>query len=504
MRCDTPAHAYQATFCHKTDWSETFPPGSEILQYWQSLARRHGIYEAARFRHRVEAAEWNAEACQWALEVRNLDDDRSVTEVFDFVLTCAGRLNAWKLPDYPGLADYKGVLRHTWNWDTSFDCEGKTVAVIGNGASGVQVVPELQKAASHLYHFARSSTWVGPTASEVPSAGVKEQPNVVDEPVKEPKCLSEYVSYRKGIEDKAWRGFRGFLRGSVENKSLQERFTVAIRRHLKARPEILDSFIPNFAPNCRRQTQGPGYLDALTATNVTYIRTPIARFTATGIRTVDGAVREVDAIFCATGSETNYPLQFSVRAGGQELRDLWAPGGEPGFPYTYLGMATPGFPNLLFIHGPYGVSPSGTVPYIFETQLTYVARLLRKASREGIRSVDALPEAANDFAAYADAFFDSTVLTDGCRSSFNGGRPGARIHGFWPGSAAHLAIIRREPRWEDWRYEYMTESGNRFSWYFGNGLSRRENDLGCDMTAYLRDEEEVDLRGVHESWWQIP
>ncbi|KAJ3493928.1 hypothetical protein NLG97_g4411 [Lecanicillium saksenae] len=258
VRCDTPAHAYQATFCHKTDWSETFPPGSEILQYWQSLALKHGVYEAVRLRHKVEAAEWDGEACRWTLKVRNLDEGHSVTEVFDFVLTCAGRLNAWKLPDYPGLEDYKGVLRHTWNWDTSFDCEGRTVAVIGNGASGVQVVPNLQKVVSHLYHFARSSTWVGPTAGEAPSTKAETPPQVVDERPNERKWLSEYLSYRKGIEDRAWRGFRGFLRGSAENKGLQDRFTVAIRKHLKARPDILENFIPPFAPNCRRQTQGPG------------------------------------------------------------------------------------------------------------------------------------------------------------------------------------------------------------------------------------------------------
>lgn len=504
MRCDTSAHAYQATFCHKSDWSEPFPPGSEILQYWQSLARKHGVYETAKLRHKVEAADWDAGSCQWSLAVRNLDKDCSATEVFDFVITCAGRLNAWKLPDYPGVADYKGVLRHTWNWDTSFDCEGKTVAVIGNGASGVQVIPSLQKAVSHLHHFVRSKTWVGPTASDAASSEAAEPSQLADELRKAPDSLAEYVAFRKHIEDKTWRGFRSFIRHSDENRSLRDRFTAAIRKQLKARPDILEDFIPLFAPNCRRQTQGPGYLEAITAANVTYVTTPIARFTASGIQTQDGIVREVDAIFCATGSETNYPLQFDVRARGQELRDLWAPDGEPGFPYTYLGMATPGFPNLLFLHGPYGVSPSGTVPYIFETQLTYMARLLRKASREGIKSVEALPEAANDFAAYSDAFFASTVLTDGCNSSFNGGRAGSRIHGFWPGSAAHLAIIRREPRWEDWAYQYLAPSGNRFSWYFGNGMSRREGDSSYDMTAYLRNDEEVDLRGVHESWWQIP
>lgn len=475
------------------------------MQYWQSLAGKHEVYKRAKFKHRVESIEWNDELAKWMLNIRKTEHGCTIIEEFDFVLTCAGRLNAWKLPDYPGIADYKGLLRHTSNWDASFDCKGKTVAVIGNGASGVQIVPSLQKEAGHLYHFVRSSTWVGLTANNCANSEPLKTAQTADESGhNKDDVLVDYVSFRKNVEDKTWRGFRTFLRDSDENASLRDGFTEAIRKHLKARPDILETFIPPFAPNCRRHTQGPGYLEAITAPNVTYITTSIERFTTEGIQTQDGIVRDVDAIFCATGSETHYPLQFTVKAKGQQLRDLWAPDGKPGFPYTYLGIATPGFPNLLFMHGPYGISPSGTVPYSFETQLTYVAKLLRKVSREGIKSVDASAEAANDFTAYADAFFATTVLTDGCRSSYNGGRPESKIFGFWPGSATHQAIIRREPRWEDWCYQHLAESGNRFSWYFGNGLSRKEGDPACDMTAYLQSAEGVDLRHLHESWWQIP
>ncbi len=115
------------------------------------------------------------------------------------------------------------------------------------------------------------------------------------------------------------------------------------------------------------------------------------------------------------------------------------------------------------------------MPHSVENQLVYLAEVLRKISREGIKSISPSAKAADDFQDYADAFFFKTVLSESCSSWYNGGRPGGRIHGLWPGSAGHVTAIRREPRWEDFEYEYLSETGNRFLWYFGNGWTRKES-----------------------------
>lgn len=438
----------------------------------------------------------------WQLRVRSVATQDILSERFDFVLMCVGRFNTWKLPDYPGISDYKGILRHTSNWDPSFNPKNKRVAVIGNGASGVQIVPSLQKVVTSLDHYVRHETWLSPCLA-TPDTSIKSQP-LLQMQQKSFQSAEEYVAFRKCIEDQSWRGFQSFLRGTEENEALRERSAESMRSRLAKKPELLNMMMPKFSPNCRRLTPGPGYLEAVAESNVNYILTPIKRITATGIETADGAHREVDAIFCATGANTEVAPQFSITANGRDLRDLWKAGADPGFPYTYLGLATPGFPNLLFIHGPNGIAPSGTVPHALETHLTYVAKLLRKVSREGIKSMDACSRAADDFIAYSDAFFKRTVFMDGCSSSYNGGLPGARIHGFWPGSAAHLAIVRREPRWEDWKYQYLCDSGNRFLWYFGSGWTKKEGDSRSDMTPYLRRAEDIDLRDIHESWWSVP
>lgn len=159
--------------------------------------------------------------------------------------------------------------------------------------------------------------------------------------------------------------------------------------------------------------------------------------------------------------------------------------------------------KTVFLAGPHATGPSGTVPQAVETALTYFAKVLRKASSQGIKSLSPSTAAADDFVDYCDAFFPTTVLTDNCSSWNNGGVPGRRIHGLWPGSAAHITIVRREPRWEDWEYERENKV-NRFA-FFGNGYTQAETEESADLTSYLRaNGQEVDLRDLHESWWDTP
>lgn len=420
----------------------------------------------------------------------------------DFVLTAIGRFNDWKLPNYPGISEYRGLIRHTSNWDQSFDLSNKRVAVIGNGASGVQLVANIQQRVAHLDHYVRNNTWIASSyAGHETSIEPKVIPTELQETFKDPDV---YLEYRKSLEDFYYRGFENWLKGSDKIDEQRKQFTELAKKRLAGKPDLFERIIPDFSPNCRRLTPGPGYFEALSQPNAEHIATPIKRFTATGIETIDGEVRDVDAIFCATGANSDMAPPFPIRSCSQDLSLDWKHSGSHGFPYTYMGVASPGFHNLLFIHGPNGSSRSGTVPHDVETQLAFLSKILRKASREGIRTITPSRRATDDFLSYSDAFFETTVLSENCRSWYNGGKPGGRIHGLWPGSATHMTIIQREPRWEDWEYEYLSESGNRFAWYFGNGYTRIETDPGSDMTPYLQAQPPSDLRDLHESWWSIP
>ena len=274
-----------------------------------------------------------------------------------------------------------------------------------------------------------------------------------------------------------------------------------MKKRLVDEPSLLDKVTPDFPPHCRRLTPGPGYLEALTKPNLSFIQTPIKEITEDGIITIDGIHRPVDAIVCSTGANTDSAPPFPIVAGEYDLSRDWRHDGAFGFPYTYLGLCTPGFPNLTFLLGPNSAGPSGTVPHAIETMITYVAQMLRKISSQAIRTMTPSKQAADDFVQYCDAFFPRTNLAKKCSSWSNGNRPGARIHGHWPGSAAHLAHVRRSPRWEDYEYTYVRPI-NRFS-YFGNGWTKGETDPDRDMTPYLRLEEANDLKDIHERWWDL-
>ncbi|KAH7323130.1 hypothetical protein B0I35DRAFT_450264 [Stachybotrys elegans] len=506
VRCDIPSHVYQSTFAPNIDWADQFAPGQEIRQYWQSVARKYNVYQYAKFQHKVESIDWNAEESSWLLSIKKGGNDAqeaaAVSEKADIVLTAIGRFNAWQLPKYPGINDFKGIIRHASQWDPTVDLKDKKAAVIGNGASGIQLVANLQKVVGHMDHYARGKTWIanswaGDDRTLEPQPISSDQRSSFTDP-------ETYLDFRKKLEDKYWRGFDGFIRDSEASKELRAQFTEIMKTRLAKKPELLDHIVPDFSPNCRRLTPGPGYLEAIAEDNVDYITTPIARFTSTGIETEDGVQRDVDAIFCATGANRDMIPPFAIRANGTDLASVWGKEAGYGFPYSYFGVATPGFPNLFFVAGPHGTGPSGTVPHAAETQLAYFAKILRKVSREGIKSITASERAADDFVEYADAFFAASTLSENCSSWYNGGQPGGRIHGVWPGSATHLTIVRREPRWEDFEYQYLSNTSNRFHWYFGNGWTRKEQDPSADMTSYLQQPDKVDLKDIHEKWWSIP
>jgi cation diffusion facilitator CzcD-associated flavoprotein CzcO len=141
------------------------------------------------------------------------------------------------------------------------------------------------------------------------------------------------------------------LRDSETSKNAARDFKELMRKRLVEKPELLDQIVPDFPPHCRRLTPGPGYLEAITKPNVSFIQTPISHFTEDGIVTQDGVHRPVDAVICSTGANVDFSPPFPVIAGDYDLSRDWRPDGKFGWPYSYIGVATPGFPNLLHLAG---------------------------------------------------------------------------------------------------------------------------------------------------------
>ncbi|KAH8686387.1 hypothetical protein BGZ61DRAFT_589577 [Ilyonectria robusta] len=500
VRCDVPAHAYQATFAPSDSWTEAYATGPEINAYWKKVARDYDVRKYIRTGCRIVSAEWSEEKGKWRITIQSTDGE--FVDEANFLVTATGHFSDPRLPDYPGLGDFKGHLRHTSNWDPNFEPAGKRIAVIGNGASGIQVLPQLQKVAAHIDHYARNKTWVA-----APIGGEDLAQLVADNIDRARTSPDEYLAFRKTLEARLFSRFGGIFKEGGKNKAAE----AAIRKLMTARlggdAALAKDIIPEFPPNCRRLTPGPGYLEALTAENVTYVTDHIAEFTETGIRTVDGTHREVDGIICSTGHDITFSTQFPVIHNGINLQTAWRPGGSPGFPDTYLGVAAPTVPNFLMLLGPNSTGPAGTLCHAVENQVTYVAKVLRKAAGQGIRSMAPSAAATRDFRAYCEAFFPRTVMSHHCSSWYNGGIKGGRIHGLWPGSGAHVDLVRKEPRWEDFEYTYWNAQGNRFGW-LGNGWTTKDvlvtngtEGVEVDLTPWLRVEafhNKVDLKDYHE------
>lgn len=449
--------------------------------------------------------EWCESKAKWLVTVTH--GATTTIEEADCLILATGVFSHPKLPKIPGIEDYTGHLIHSSRWDTSFDPMGKKIAIIGNGASGLQILPQLQKVASRIDHYVRSPTWIAEFGTQDNNRG-KPIPQELKESFKDPET---YIHYRKSLENRTFSSFGSVLKDSVLSKLNREKYRELMKERLDGRTDLLDAIEPDFSPSCRRLTPGPGYLEALTQPNVEYITDKIEKFTGTGIRTIDGKERSVDCVVCCTGSDKSFAPPFPVIRGSVDLSTAWKPNGSIGYPSTYLGIAVPGFPNLFLINGPNAAGPTGTLPFATENQLVFIAKVLRKVRSQQIQIIMPSLQATEDFRAYCEAYFPRTVMSEDCSSWYNGGIRGGRVIGNWPGSGLHVNAVRREPRWEDWEYTYKSTSGNRFA-YFGNGTTAKDVEAAekgadeVDMTPYLHVDsvtDKVDLRAYHEMWYDV-
>lgn len=417
VRCDIPSDVYQSTFAPSAAWSSNYPSGEEIKGYWKALAAEYDIEKLITYNTSVDQAQWCEATAKW--QVYGKTDNEAFLDESDILVTATGLFSTPQLPNIPSLGDFQGALMHSAAWDASFDAIGKRVALIGNGSSGLQILPQLQKVVHQLDHYVRSPTWIASSfgGEDVPAERRDAPTNPAD-----------YIQYRKRLENKTFARFSMLIKDQPMSKNARSAFQELMAKRLGNRIDLLDALVPDFSPNCRRLTPAPGYLEALVEENVNYINTPIKQATLAGLVTQDGIHREYDAIICCTGSDTSFAPTFSIIArNGFDLQQAWKPGGSVGFPDTYLGMAAPSVPNLFFVLGPNSTGHPGPLIHTIETQITYVAKVLRKVSMQDIRTIIPKPSAAADFRAFCDAYFPRTVMSESCRSWYNGGVAGGRI-----------------------------------------------------------------------------
>lgn len=477
--CDVPAVNYQFSWKIQP-WTHYYAYSPEIWRYLKDIEQEHDfINKYIKLRHQIERAEWDDEAGVWRLVVKDLQTGESVNDSAEFFINAGGVLNNWKWPDIQGLTDFKGKLLHSAAYEEGYPLEGKRVAVIGAGSSGVQIVANIQRKVDRCFHWVRSPIWVTPGFGARWAAKDGNNFEYSKEQIEYLKANpKKYLEYRKQIENELNQRFKFIIKGSDEANEARKVSYDDMERHLQSNPRLVDKIIPKtFSPGCRRPTPAPGYLQALVAPNMTTFTDPIGRITPTGFIDHQGTAYEVDVIICATGFDTSWVPRFPFIAHGKDLRDIWS--GEEGVT-SYLSLGVPNFPNHFSFCGPYGPLGHGSFMPLIECWTDYINKVITKAQVENIKAIAPRLDVSKQFRQHADLYLKRTAWTSPCRSWFKQGRTDGQA-AIYPGSRLHFFELLKAPRYEDFEITYWKM--NRFA-FLGNGFATREFD-GRDITNYL-------------------
>ncbi|RYP18538.1 hypothetical protein DL767_009812 [Monosporascus sp. MG133] len=487
--CDIPSHSYQYSFNPNPDWSAFYAPQKEICAYLQATARKYGVMRFVKLSHMVESCKWDDGAKKWRVDTGEAFEDDA-----DVLVLAKGNLSDPAWPNVPGLKSFKGEVMHSALWNEDYDFRHKRVGVIGNGSSAIQIVPGLQKVeGAQVLCFARSKTWITNPFGDSTMLRLGLDPTKFGF---SPEQRQEFVynpdkwfELRKAVELDGNKIHAMSFRDSDLQRMAVEMFGTAMKERLAKKPEIAEFLLPSFGIGCRRNTPGPGYLEALVEDNVEFITDPIDKVTETGVVLQSGRDVALDALVCATGFNASAPPPFPVYGrSGLPLQARFTP-----YPEAYLSVAVDSFPNMFFMLGPNSAIGSGSLTIILEAEGDYIVKCIRKLQKEDYASMTARPERVADWSAYCEEYFKKTVYTDRCNSWYRsqGGR-GERITGLWPGSTLHAVEALRAPRWEDFEWESRDgEGANRLRW-LGNGWSvthtpkdGKRDEFGGDPAWYI-------------------
>ncbi len=397
LTCDVPSQIYQYGFAPKADWSHFWAAGGDIQQYHREIVDRFGLDGHLRLNTEVVSAKYEGSA--WTITTAGGHEVEA-----DFLVCATGVLHHPNIPDIPGRDTFTGPVIHTARWDPDIPTEGRRIAVVGTGSTGVQVVSALQPTAESLTHFARSAQWIlwAPMGLRQPrplTRVLNRRPRLLD-------FLFGRLQWASGIladivTKPSWR------------RSLAQAYARASLRIQIRDPLLRAQLTPDYEPLCKRQVVSGTYYRAITARNARLVTEPITEITPNGIRTGDGEHHDVDMIVLATGFHPhNYMRPMSiVGRNGVTLDDAWEKG-----PRAYRMTAIPGFPNLFTVLGPN--SPTGSIPLQYSAELTarYIVKWLSKFRDGAVSEVEVTHEATDEFnSAVADAM-GNTVWNTGCNS----------------------------------------------------------------------------------------
>ncbi len=413
--CDVPSHLYSYSFHLNPDWDFKWSLQSQILQYFEDFARDRGLLPHCRFKTEITACRYDDAQGLWRLT----DADGGVQEA-EILISGLGQLNIPRTPDFPGKESFQGPAFHSARWDHSVDLDGKTVAVIGNGPSAVQFLPEIAPRVGRLINFQRSPAWCRPRGQRAYTARDKAL-------FRAQKWRMRW--YRWRIWAEADFGFAGFYK--TPKLGMGRTIRRMCEKHLADQvkdPELRDMLTPDFQPGCKRILISDDYYPALCRDNVTLLRRGVSAIEADGVVDDQGERHPCDVIIYATGFQTtDFLTPMEVHgAGGLSLNEAWRDGAE-----AYRGVAVSGFPNFFMLYGPNTNLGHNSIIFMVEQQIDYVLECVGKIAADGVKAIDVTPEAMAAYNHEMQTKLDETVWAGECGSWYK--NEAGRITNNWSG-----------------------------------------------------------------------
>jgi 4-hydroxyacetophenone monooxygenase len=386
---DTPNHLYSYSFAPH-DWSMYFALRDELQAYLEHVAGKFGLRSHIRFETEVKSANYDKEAQRWLVTVRDADGSQEILNA-NALISAVGIFNPIKMPSIKGLDRFKGPCFHTAQWPADLDLKGKRVAMIGNGASAMQIGPEIQHTVASLTIFQRSSHWVAPNPQ-------------FRKPIPEPLrfLLREVPLYRLWYRLRLGWTFGDRLHSALQkdptwphgdrslnstNDSHRAYFTRYIVSEIGDKTELLDKVVPDYPPFGKRMLLDNGWYRMLRNERVKLVSDPIVEILPDRIITKDCSEYAADVLVVATGFDViRFLTSFEARGrSGRSLREVW----DDDNARAYLGSVIPDFPNFFCLYGP-NLQPGhgGSIMFVIEMQMRYIVDLLKQMLNRGIGAVE--------------------------------------------------------------------------------------------------------------------
>ncbi len=396
--CDIPSLLYSFSFAQNPDWSRAYSPAGEIHGHIEDLVDEFDLRRRIQFGVEVNGLHFDENAGTWI--VKTTGGKRFTART---VVLASGPLPDHKLPDIRGVATYEGKVIHSARWDHDYDFTGKRVAVIGTGASAVQIIPELVKQADFVKVFQRTPGWVLPRLDiEMPAAAQE--------------LFAKVPAAQQLARQALYWGHEFSATALVWDSPLTGLVARLGKAHLRRQvkdPWLRRQLTPDFTPGCKRMLISSDYYPALQKDNCKLIDWPIATISPVGIRTSDGIEHHLDAIVFATGFDVHltgppYPV---TGVGGRSLADEWAGGAQ-----AYKSINAHGYPNLFLMTGPNSGPGHNSLLVYVEGQIDYAVSGISAILRNNLRYLDVRADVQRRYNERIQKRLTKTTWMSGCSS----------------------------------------------------------------------------------------